>query len=207
MPESGQTGTTSEAPAPAAAPDREREAGEGAHERRSLVSPDMLERKGVWGRETVSPPVAESDIRKWAIATYWPEAPPPIYWDAVYAKTTRYGSIIAPPDFNPFAWAIERYTGGARGSAGAGRSRDTDSRARRSRPGGTRRLTVMNGGQTDTYGVPILPGDVITARSRLVDWEERQGRLGLTLFVHTETLWTNQKGERVRRRLSTTIRY
>jgi acyl dehydratase len=69
------------------------------------------------------------------------------------------------------------------------------------------RLTGMNGGQTDTYGAPMRPGDVISARSRLQDFNERQGRFGLMLYTFTENEWTNQKGEFVRRRISTSIRY
>ena len=65
----------------------------------------------------------------------------------------------------------------------------------------------MNGGQTDTYGAPMRPGDVITARSRLSDFNERQGRFGLMLYTFNETEWTNQKGEFVRRRIATCIRY
>jgi hypothetical protein len=65
----------------------------------------------------------------------------------------------------------------------------------------------MNGGQTDTYGVPMRPGDVITSRSRLRDWEERETRLGATLFVFSENEWQNQDGELVKRRVSTAIRY
>jgi hypothetical protein len=65
----------------------------------------------------------------------------------------------------------------------------------------------MNGGQTDTYGVPMRPGDVITSRSRLRDWEERTTRLGQTLFSFSETEWHNQEGELVKRRVSTSIRY
>jgi hypothetical protein len=34
----------------------------------------------------VSPPISENDIRKWAIAVYWPETPPKLYWDADHAK-------------------------------------------------------------------------------------------------------------------------
>ena len=49
--------------------------------------------------------------------------------------------------------------------------------------------------------------DIITSRSRLLRWEERQGRMGLTLYTYTETEWTNQNGELVRRRISTGIRY
>jgi len=158
---------------------------------KTLVTEDMIERKGVWGNERVSPPISESDIRKWAIATYWPEEPPPIYWDHDYARDTHYAGIIAPPDFNPFAWPVTRpvRTGGVALS-----------------PSG-RRLTGLNGGQTDTYGKPMRSGDVITSRTRLKDWEEKQGRMGLTLYTFTETEWRNQHDELVRIRLSTGIRY
>lgn len=163
--------------------------------RESMVSPEMVERKGVWGESRSSYPVAPSDIRRWAIAVYWPERPPPVFWDEDYAATTRWGGIIAPQDFNPFAWPVERpgMGGPPRGARGGGGG------------GGGRR--IMNGGQTDTYGVPIRPGDVISARSRLRDWDERTTRLGETLFVFNETEWTNQDGELVKRRVSTAIRY
>ena len=157
----------------------------------TLVSQDMIDRQGVWGEERTSPPIALSDIRKWAIATYWPETPPKIYFDDEYAATTHYGGIIAPPDFNPFAWPAER----PKSAPGAARGPDG------------RKLTGMNGGQTDTYGVPMRPSDVVRSRSRLRDWNEREGRLGLTLYVFTETEWHNQDDKLVRRRVSTGVRY
>lgn len=55
-----------------------------------------------------SPPISEGDIRKWAIAVYWPDTPPRQFWDAGYAESTRWGGIVAPEEFNPFAWPIER---------------------------------------------------------------------------------------------------
>ena len=161
----------------------------------TLVTADMIERKGVWGEPRVSPPVSESDIRKWAIAVYWPETPPAIFWDAAYAATTRWGGIIAPPDFNPFAWPIvTEKPKSASKPAASGATK-------------TRKLRGMNGGQVDTYGVPMRPGDVITARNRLRDWEERETRLGHTLFTYSETEWRNQDGELIKRRVSTAIRY
>jgi len=159
----------------------------------SLVTPDLADRKGVWSEPRSSYPIAASDIRRWAIATYWPEPPPPIFWDEAYARSTRWGGVIAPRDFNPFAWPVARPPmTGARGQRAAA---------------GGRRLRTMNGGQTDTYGVPMRPGDVVSARSRLQRWEERTTRLGDTLFVFTENEWSNQDGQVVRRRLSTAIRY
>ena len=125
------------------------------------------------------------------MATYWPEKPPPIYWDEDYAKTTQWGGIIAPRDFNPFAWPIERPKISLPGPA---------------HPEG-RALTGMNGGQTDTYGAPMRPDDVVSSRSRLVDWNERSGRLGWTMYTTTEIEWRNQNDELVRTRMSIGIRY
>jgi hypothetical protein len=159
----------------------------------TLVTPDMEEKKGVWGEARVSYPISESDIRKWAIAVYWGETPPRIFWDADYAKSTRWGGIVAPEDFNPFAWAVPM---GAVKPAGAV-------------PGQTMKKgeNILNGGQSDTFGVRMRPGDVITTRTRLSHWEERQGRNGLTIYSYTETEWRNQDGELVKTRISTGIRY
>ena len=74
----------------------------------TYVTQEMLDTKDVWSEPVVAPPVSISDIRKWAIAIYWPETPAKLFWDEDYAKTTRYGGIIAPQDFNPFAWPIDR---------------------------------------------------------------------------------------------------
>jgi hypothetical protein len=165
----------------------------------TLITPEMLERRGVWGAARASPPVSESDIRKWAIAVYWPQKPPRIYWDAEYAATTRWGTIIAPADFNPFAWPIveDRGAPAVRPPVDAD---DVEPRTNKGRRG-------MNGGQVDTYGEPMRPGDVITSRSRPRDWHERQTRLGLTLFSYTETEWRNQNDALVKLRVATGIRY
>jgi hypothetical protein len=66
---------------------------------------------------------------------------------------------------------------------------------------------ILNGGMQDTFFAPIRPGDVITSRSRLSDWNEREGRHGLTIFIFNETEWHNQNGELVKRRISTSVRY
>lgn len=157
----------------------------------SLVTPDLIERKGVWGSAKESPPISESDIRKWAIAVYWPEIPPALFWNREYASKTRWRGILAPPDFNPFAWPVERERSAPRPKSEVPR----------------RKLRGMNGGQVETYGVPMRVGDVITARNRLRDWDERETRLGQTLFVYSETEWRNQHDEMVKTRVSTAIRY
>jgi hypothetical protein len=139
----------------------------------------------------LSPPISESDIRKWAMAVYWPETPPRQFWDAEYARTTRWGGIVAPEEFNPFAWPIEHKEairlGGPIGKE----------------PG----QRVLNGGSEARYYVPMRPGDVIRAGTKLVDVFEKTGRLGVMMFLINETTWTNQHGEVVKVDRKTSIRY
>ena len=156
----------------------------------TLITQALRDSLNVWGEPQVSHPVDHSDLRKWAISVYWPDMPPKLFWDEAYAKTTRWGGIIAPREFNPFAWPIHRP---------ADRMPKPAKRAVGERS--------MNGGQKETYGVPIRPGDVITAKTALVHMEEKVGKLGLTLYKSTETHWTKQKGEFVRSRISISIVY
>ena len=144
----------------------------------TLVTQEMIDRKDKWSEPMVSPPISKSDIRKWAIAVYWQETPPSLYWDEDYAKGTRYEGIIAPLDFNPFAWPVHL---------------ESTSRTRRSPGGGGAGTRGMNGGRVQEYLVPMRPGDVITSTTALVDWNERQTRLGPTLFTISETRWTNKE--------------
>ena len=157
---------------------------------RTLVTEDLRARKGVWSEPETSPPIASSDIRKWAIAVYWPEKPPRLYWDESYAESTRFGGVVAPEDFNPFAWPVEKS--------------EWFKEARARFAGGLRGL---NGGHKDVYGVRMRPGDVIQRRFALAHWEERTGRLGLMLYVHNESRWTNQHGELVKTGTSIGIWY
>ncbi|MDQ7905546.1 MaoC family dehydratase N-terminal domain-containing protein [Phytohabitans sp. ZYX-F-186] len=144
-----------------------------------------------WTEFTHSPPVTATDIRRWAIATYWPERPPALYVDEEYAATTRWAGIIAPRDFNPFAWLLTAPPA-AKGAA---------------RSDFPHHPHVMNGGQADRYGAPIRPGDVISTRSRLAGVRSRVTRLGDTRLVSTEEEWVNQRHELVRLRTGTLLRY
>jgi hypothetical protein len=174
-----------------------------------LISDEMRGILGVPFETTTSFPIDPSDIRRWAIAVYYPEAPPPLYWDDEYAKTTPWGGIVAPEEFNPFAWMSRP-------------SSTEDERAIDVDPGLVRAgasehrlgvvppslLTGLNGGmEVDYTEVPMRPGDVITSTSAIVDYKEREGRLGHMLFTTTENTWRNQRGELVKTVRMTLIRY
>jgi hypothetical protein len=159
----------------------------------SLVTEDLVRLKGVWWPAVESFPVTESDIRKFAIALYWPETPPRIFWDPEYAKTTRWKGIVAPEDFNPFVWHV------GRPPAGPGQVL---------RPGVVKATHGVNGAVTERIFERIRPGDVITERIKLLDWYERQGKsFGLMLFEVYEIEWMNQRSQIVKTREQLMIRY
>jgi len=134
--------------------------------------------------------VGENDIRRWAIATFYPEEPPAEFLDEAAAARGPWGGMVAPRDLNPFAWT---------------RCAPPDTypwmRGMGSEPG----RRGLNGGQRNRYFAPIRPGDAITSVVRLVDAYEKQGRLGTMMFLIDEARWTNQRGELVRIGQRTTI--
>lgn len=170
----------------------------------SVISDEMRAAIGSELARYVSFPVSESDIRRWAVAIYYPETPPPEYWDAEAAAGTRYGGIVAPAEFNPFAWMVADPPGGSIIGKGGADPERIERQLGITGPGLTR---VLNGGFSVEYGVPIRPGDVITAVTRLGHYREREGSLGLMLFTPQEATWTNQRGEVVRTSQLTLIRY
>ena len=162
--------------------------------------------RGAVGREMrrqVSYPVSESDIRKWALAVYYPEAPPREFIDPDYARRSPAGGMTAPQEFNPFNWLPAE-------SHGQGLEVDVNDPDRTELMlgiEGPHLAFQLNGGMDVEYGEPMRPGDVITSVVRLGDYHEREGRLGLMLFTVSEDVWTNQKAEIVKRTRSTLIRY
>jgi acyl dehydratase len=137
-------------------------------------------------------PVGANDIRRWALATYHPEDPPPDLLDEDVAARGPWGRLVAPRDFNPFAWVRAFRPDAYPWMRGMG-----------TEPG-TRGL---NGGQRSLSFAPVGAGDVITVTARLVDAYEKPGRLGTMLFLVDESRWTNQRGELVRLGLRTSIYY
>jgi acyl dehydratase len=167
------------------------------------LSPPEPPRPGKWldektiawlGRATdpvTSLPVGANDIRRWAIAIHYPEPPPAACVDEKTAERGPWGGLVAPRDFNPFAWLPV-----------SGRS-EPWLRGMGTAPG----TRVLNGGQRSRYFAPIRPGDVITSVASLANAYEREGRLGTMLFLVNETRWTNQSGQLVRVGNRTTIYY
>ncbi len=171
---------------------------------RTYITPAMRDVVGLELRRGTSFPITDSDIRRWALAVYYPEPAPRLFWDAAYAAGTSHGGIVAPEEFNPFAWMTQP---------------DPDEPAKPRVPLGfvspeetlglprPETTSLINGGTEVDYGVRMRPGDVITSVSRLAGYSEREGRLGLMLFTTSEDTWTNQRDETVKTSRSTLIRY
>ena len=138
-----------------------------------------------------APAVGANDIARWAIATYWPKPPPARYLEAGVAAKGPWGGIVAPRDFDPFAWMPNRpWAGDWLWGMGA-------------EPG----KRVLNGGQHNRYVEPIRPGDVIAVTRRFVDVTERETKRGPMVFFRSEFRWENQHGGLVRQAEQTTIYY
>jgi hypothetical protein len=166
------------------------------------VSEAMRNASGALIERRVSYPIAASDIRRWAIAVYYPDPAPPIFWDEEVAAASASGCLVAPEEFNPFAWMAAE----PKGPQVLNRA-DPDFIERQIGIEGPGLRFQLNGGIEVEYALPMRPGDTITSERRLSDYTEREGRLGLMLFTTVEDTWTNQDGEIVKRQRQTGIRY
>jgi len=72
-------------------------------------------------------------------------------------------------------------------------------RGRRFMPGGMPRMgrTGFDAGKDIEFGVPVRPGDVLTASSTVHDVYEKTGRSGSMAFIVLRTVVTNQRDQLV----------
>jgi hypothetical protein len=172
----------------------------------SNISEAMRNAVGTEIGRSVSYPVGENDIRRWAIATYWPSDPPARFIDAPADGSP----MAAPEEFNVMstAWraaSSEMSVAPLEKPESEGFNADsTENQVGIEGPGLT---NMLNGGMSVEYGVPIKVGDVVTSVRSLGEYAEREGRLGLMLFSTNVDTWTNQDGEFVKRSSMTLIRY
>lgn len=115
----------------------------------------------------------------------------PVYYDEEEAQRAGYRGLPAPPGylgtpiFDP---------------------RATNRRAAEPQP--ARPLTrMLNGGTDIEYIADICAGDVLTARSCVAGYEQRQGSLGEMLITTSKTTYKNQHDEVVAVATGTLIRY
>jgi len=168
---------------------------------KTLITDEMRAIVGVVMSEATSYPISASDIRKWAIAVYFPEVPPPIFWDEEYAATTRYGGIVAPEEFNPFAWITKE----PKPTVQVTRFGDFESVLGVATP---EFRAVLGSQRTVTYsGVRMRPGDVIRQEERITEYFEREGKMGLQLYTTFSYEERNQDDQWIRTLETVRVRY
>ncbi|MGE0387498.1 MAG: MaoC family dehydratase N-terminal domain-containing protein [Gammaproteobacteria bacterium] len=168
----------------------------------SLVTDAMRAAVGREYRWMTSYPIEKMDIRRWALAVYYPEPAPRLFLDEDYARTTPHGGMVAPEDFNPFGWALAEDRAlsdvvptmiGPEESLGL--------------PPLPTRANIVAGLEVQYGKVRMRPGDVIRCAYLLGGYEEKPGRMGLMLFTRLEQRWTNQRDELVKTYRTNLIRY
>ena len=160
-----------------------------SEEMRACVGSDLDRR--------VSFPITSSDIRRWAVAVYYPELPPRRFWAAPVGSMDS-SALATPEDFNPFAWLVAEPAGPPPSL------RDPEEVLGIASPDAAVRL---RGGMSVDYGVPMRPGDVITSVRCLGGYAEREGRRGPMLLTTISDTWTNQRDEVVKNFEFTFIRF
>lgn len=114
--------------------------------------------------------VEKGAIRKFAEAIGDPN---PIYRDEEYAKTTRFGRIIAPPTFSR-TFDYGEISGLKFKQEG-----------------------LIHGEQQFEYFRPVFAGDVLYCSTKLADAYEKEGKLGRMIFLVYEQKAVNESGETV----------
>lgn len=101
--------------------------------------------------------------------------PNPLWQDEGYAAGTRYGCIVAPPNFIltlGFGRVLQKYL------------EDPE-------------ITVLHGSTDVEYRWPVKAGDVISVSATVSKVRQRQSKLGDTLFVTFDMKYRNQHQQAV----------
>lgn len=111
----------------------------------------------------------------------------PIYFDDAAARAAGHPGIVAPPNF------LTSILGWQPGPAEPDLLED-GTEAGILAPE-IRGLRLMGGGHELTFGRPVRPGDVVTARRKLTELYEREAKFGVLIFAISEIAYTDQRGE------------
>jgi acyl dehydratase len=145
----------------------------------------VRELTGVWLRRdthwpAIYEPISMHDIRRWAMFSMGDDNP--LFTSTDYAKSTIWGTTIAPPTF---LYSIDTTIVG---------------------PGLPGVQWLYGGTEWDFYH-PVRVGDTITSRARMTDVREREGRHVPKMVIQTgETQYFNQNGQMVARAIANMMR-
>jgi acyl dehydratase len=131
-------------------------------------------------------PLAPSDIRRWVMAMDYPN---PIHWDEEFARSSKFGGLIAPQSI-----AVCMDVGHGVQPACVGLI-----------PGSH---LIFGGEEWWFYGSRVRPGDRLLQERRFHDYKVTETKFaGPTMFQRGDTIHRNQHGTVVAKERSTSIRY
>ncbi|HET6874970.1 MAG TPA: MaoC family dehydratase N-terminal domain-containing protein [Acidimicrobiales bacterium] len=131
-------------------------------------------------------PVALNDIRRWAQAMHYPN---PLHYDEAWAAESRHGRIVAPQSFT-----VASDTSHGAAPAQVGKIPNSH--------------LIFGGDEWWFFGPYVEPGDRLICHRMPFDYKVTETKFaGDTCFQRGDTLYINQKGERVAQQRSTSIRY
>ena len=131
-------------------------------------------------------PVALNDIRRWVQAMHYPN---PLHYDERWAAESHFGEIVAPQSFT-----VATDTSHGCSPAQVGRIPNSH--------------LIFGGDDWWFFGPRIRPGDHLVCHRMPYDYRVTDTSFaGPTCFQRGDTLYINQKGERIALQRSTAIRY
>ena len=131
-------------------------------------------------------PVATNDIRRWVQAMHYPN---PLHYDDRWAAASRFSGIVAPQSFT-----VACDTSHGCSPAQVGRIPESH--------------LIFGGDDWWFFGPRVWPGDHLICHRMPYDYRVTETKFaGPTCFQRGDTLYVNQRGERVALQRSTAIRY
>lgn len=130
--------------------------------------------------------VTRSDIKRWVQAMHYPN---PLHYDEQWARESRFGELVAPLSFT-----VATDTSHGCSPAQVGRIPNSH--------------LIFGGDEWWFFGPRIRPGDHLVCHRMPFDYKVTTTSFaGPTCFQRGDTLYINQRGERVALQRSTAIRY
>ena len=157
------------------------------HEAATLDVSDLDRHMGVPIRAgELKEDVGVGDIRRWVQAMHYPN---PLHYDEEWAAQSRFGKLVAPQSF-----AVATDTSHGCAPAQVGRIPNSH--------------LIFGGDEWWFFGPRITAGDHLVCHRMPYDYKVRDTSFaGPTCFQRGDTLYINQRGERVALQRSTSIRY
>ncbi len=153
----------------------------------SVITDEMRQRIGVESEPVVFE-VDNLGCRQFARSVGYTD---PVFFDEATAKAKGYRGILAPAGF--LGHPVYDPAKPSRGPESSGMNIPYK--------------RVLNGGTDVEYFQYVCAGDRLTARTKITDLVERQGKVGPMLVVSTETTFRNELGETVAIQRGGAIRY